>query len=105
LLEPEVKVPDHPQGDLNTEFLNMLSEYDLVYVAGQAKSHCVLETVASVMRHFHDQPEEIARWRILTDCMSSVAHPEIDFEAMADATFARYAELGLRLVTSADPIG
>jgi nicotinamidase-related amidase len=105
LLEPEVKVPDHPQGDLNTEFLNMLCEYDLIYVAGQAKSHCVLETVASVMRHFHDQPEEIARWRILTDCMSSVAHPEIDFEAMADATFARYAELGLRLVTSADPIG
>ncbi len=105
LLEPEVKVPDHPQGSLNLEFLNMLAEYDLIYVAGQAKSHCVLETVASVMRYFYNQPDQIAKWRILTDCMSSVAHPEIDFEAMATATFARYAEKGLRLVTSADPIG
>ncbi len=83
----------------------MLSEYDLIYVAGQAKSHCVLETVTSVMRHFYNQPDQIAKWRILTDCMSSVAHPEIDFEAMANATFARYAEKGLQLVTSADPIG
>jgi nicotinamidase/pyrazinamidase len=57
------------------------------------------------MRYFQNQPDQIARWRILTDCMSSVAHPEIDFEAMANAMFARYAEMGLRLVTSADPIG
>jgi nicotinamidase/pyrazinamidase len=104
LLEPEVKVPDHPQGGLNVEFLNMLSEYDLIYVAGQAKSHCVLETVTSVMRHFRDQPGQIAKWRILTDCMSSVAHPEIDFKALANETFAQYADMGLCLVTSADPI-
>ncbi len=105
LLEPEVKVPDEPQGSLNVEFLNMLASYDLVYVAGQAKSHCVLETVTSVMRHYHDQPEQIAKWRILTDCMSSVAHPEIDFEALANDTLAAYAEQGLTLVTSADPLG
>ncbi len=105
LLEPEVKVPEDPQGDLNVEFLSMLSEYDLIYVAGQAKSHCVLETVSSVMRHFHNQPEQIARWRVLTDCMSSVAHPRIDFEAAANAILSRYAEQGLHLVKSTDPIG
>ena len=105
LLEPEVKVPDDPQGDLNTGFLDMLASNDLVYVSGQAKSHCVLETVASVMRYFHDYPDQIAKWRILTDCMSSVAHPEIDFDAMATGAFDRHAERGLRLVTSADPIG
>ncbi|RPJ02830.1 MAG: hypothetical protein EHM39_00985 [Chloroflexi bacterium] len=105
LLEPEVKVPEDPQGDLNVEFLSMLNDYDLIYVAGQAKSHCVLETVSSVVRHFHNQPEQIARWRVLTDCMSSVAHPQIDFDAAANAILARYAEQGLHLVTSADPIG
>jgi nicotinamidase-related amidase len=104
LLEPEVKVPDDPLGDLNTSFLDMLASYDLVYVAGQAKSHCVLETVNSVMRYFKDQPDQIAKWRILTDCMSSVAHPDIDFEAMATDAFAHHTEHGLRLVTSADPI-
>jgi nicotinamidase-related amidase len=105
LLEPEVKVPDHPQGDLNTAFLDMVARYDLIYVAGQAKSHCVLETLASVMRYFSQQPEQIARWRVLVDCMSSVAHPTIDFDAMANTTLAHYAERGLRLVTSADPLG
>lgn len=105
LLEPEVKVPDHPLGDLNMSFLNMLASYDLIYVAGQAKSHCVLETVGSAVRYFKDQPKEIAKWRILTDCMSSVAHPEIDFEALANTVFAEYAAHGLRLVQSTDPIG
>lgn len=105
LLEPEVKVPDQPQGSLNTAFLGMLANYDLIYVAGQAKSHCVLETVTSVMQYFGDQPEQIAKWRILTDCMSSVAHPVIDFDAMAEESFARFAAQGLHLVTSDAPIG
>jgi len=42
---------------------------------------------------------------VLTDCMSSVAHPEIDFDALAESTLASYAAQGLRLVKSADPIG
>lgn len=105
LLEPEVKVPGETQGDLNTAFLEMLASYDLIYVAGQAKSHCVLETLSSVMRYYHDQPEQIAKWRVLTDCMSSVAHPAIDFDALANAALAKFAATGLTLVTSSDPIG
>ncbi len=106
LLEPEVKVPDEPQGTINTDFLSMLSSYDLIYVAGQAKSHCVLETINSVLRYFEGDRAEIAKWRILIDCMSSVAHPEIDFEAMADQAFTRYAQqYGLHLVRSTDPLG
>ncbi|MBN2304319.1 MAG: hypothetical protein JXQ72_07585 [Anaerolineae bacterium] len=104
LLEPEVKVPFHPEGSLNTSFLEMLADYDLIYVAGQAKSHCVLETVASVMRYYENQPDEIAKWRILMDCTSSVVHPDIDFDAIADQTLTTYAEKGLQLVKSTDPI-
>lgn len=105
LLEPEVKASHEPQGDLNRDFLAMLATYDLIYVAGQAKSHCVLETIASVMRHYRKNPDEIAKWRLLTDCMSSVAHPEIDFEALAKEAFVQYAAQGLTLVTSQDPLG
>ncbi len=104
LLEPEVKVPGTPQGDLNRDFLDMLASYDLIYVAGQAKSHCVLETITSVMRYFADQPDQIAKWRLLVDCMSSVAHPDIDFEAQANETLSQYAEQGLTLVTTLDPL-
>lgn len=105
LLEPEVKVKGHPLGSLNKPFLHMLAGYDAIYVAGQAKSHCVLETVASVMRYYQDQPDQIAKWRVLVDCMSSVAHPTIDFEALAAGALAGYAARGLKLVKSTDPLG
>jgi nicotinamidase/pyrazinamidase len=105
MIEPEVKVPQHPLGELNTPFLHMLAAHDLIYIAGQAKSHCVLETVNSMMRYFSDRPDVIDKLRVLIDCTSSVAHPDIDFDAIADAALARHAVNGLTLVRSTDPIG
>ena len=106
ILEPEVKVRGVPLGELNTQLLDTFVTYDLIYVAGQAKSHCVLETVASMMRHFGDnQPETIGKLRLLEDCMSSVAHPEIDFEALANEQLAKFEEQGIKIVRSKDPIG
>lgn len=104
IMEPEVKVPDKPHGGLNTDFLNMLARYDRVYIAGQAKSHCVLETVSSMMRYFAHTPAIINKLRVIRDAMSSVAHPEIDFDAMADETFARFESAGLKLVNTTDPL-
>lgn len=101
ILEPEVKLPDNQVG-LNTNYLSMLARYDLIYIAGQAKSHCVLESVNSMMRYFGY--EVIRRIRILSDCMSSVAHPQIDFEALAQEAFTKHARNGLQLVKSTDPI-
>ena len=106
ILEPEVKVPEETLGDLNRGLLEMLSTYDLIYVAGQAKSHCVLETVTSLYRYFADRaPEKIANWRFLVDCTSSVVHPEIDFDALANAQLARFRDEGMRMVKSTDPVG
>ncbi len=106
MLEPEVKVPEVPMGNLNTDFLQMIADHDLIYVAGQAKSHCVLETVNSMMRYYgENHPQVIGKMRILTDCMSSVAHPVIDFEAMANEAFAAFQKKGLALVQSTDAVG
>jgi len=104
MLEPEVKVPDHPMGNLNVSFLNMLASYDRIYVAGEAKSHCVLETVNSIMRYFADRPPIIDKFRVLEDCMSSVTHPTIDFEAQAKRSFERFERMGLHMVSSDEMI-
>ncbi len=104
ILEPEVKVPDDPRGGLNNSFLNMLATYDRIYISGEAKSHCVLETVTSIMHYYGDQPAVIDKFRILQDCMSSVAHPTIDFDALANQAFASYARKGLQMVMSSDPL-
>lgn len=102
IMEPEVKIPEDPLGNINVSFLSMLAEYDRVYIAGEAKSHCVLETVNSIMRFFADQSDVLSKLRVLEDCMSSVAHPSIDFEALANQAFARFPKL--RMVKSTDPL-
>jgi nicotinamidase/pyrazinamidase len=100
ILEPEVKVPNHPQGGLNTHFLDMLATYDRIYIAGQAKSHCVLETVESIQRYFQNDQTVLNRCYYLMDCMSSVAHPQIDFESIAQARYNELARMGTHLVLS-----
>lgn len=100
MMEPEVRVEGHPEGGVKTDFLDEIASYDAIYVTGQAKSHCVLETVTSMMRYY---PREIVeKIRVIEDGMSSVAHPEIDFEAMANEQYARFAENGLRLIKTDD---
>lgn len=105
LLEPEVKVPEDPRGTLNEEFLERILGFDHIYIAGQAKSHCVLETITSIMRRCGDDPDIVRKLHLLEDCTSSVQHPEIDFEAIAQEKYDRFQEKGLQLVSSQDPIG
>ena len=104
ILEPEVKVPEDPEGGLNTDLLKRMSAYDRIYIAGQAKSHCVLETVTSIVNQADSRPELITKVRLLADCTSSVIHPDIDFEAMANETLERYSKMGLQQVSAADPV-
>jgi len=104
ILEPEVKAPEDPRGILNKDLLKYLLSFDDIYIAGQAKSHCVLETITSVVRRYEDQPEILGRFHLLTDCTSSVCHPEIDFELMANETYASYEAQGLNLVRSTAPV-
>jgi len=104
IFEPEVKVDTLPHGGLDVVRLDEIATYDRVYIAGQAKSHCVLESVSSLMRYFENEPETIAKLNVLTDTMSSVAHPEINFEAIAQSTFDRFAEYGLKRTTTTEAL-
>ena len=95
---------DFPQGGTNTAFLDMLGRYDKIYVAGEAKSHCVLETMNQILRYFASAPDVIKKVNFLTDCTSSVAHPTIDFESMAQVELAKMAKAGVVMTKSTDPV-
>lgn len=100
----EVPDPDEPVSLLNTALLDEVMSYDRVYLAGEAKSHCVLETVRQVVGRYGDRPDVLERLHVLGDCMSAVAHPVIDFDALAEEAFAEMRERGARFVTSAEPL-
>jgi nicotinamidase/pyrazinamidase len=104
LLEPEVKDSQDPRGELNQAFLKQLMDYDAVYVAGQAKSHCVLESIGSIVARYGDQPKAMSKIHLLEDCTSSVQHPEIDFEALAQVTYAEWEAMGLQRVRSTESL-
>lgn len=100
VVEPEVKYSKHPEGGLNTRFLDMVAQFDLIYIAGQARSHCVLETMQSVMRHFANSPDVIRKLRFLDDCTSSIP----GFEKSTEAQLQKFVAQGMRLVRSTDAI-
>jgi len=101
VVEPEVKYPKHPDGGLNTRFLEVVASFDLIYVAGQARSHCVLATMNSVMRYFANQPDVIRKIRFLDDCTSSIP----GFEQATEQRLSEMAAQGMRLVKSTEQIG
>lgn len=103
IMEVEVPYSGNKAAGINADFLGLLQNYDLIYIAGQASSHCVPETIASIVRFFGSKaPEVLSRIRILTDCMSPVA----GFEDMAKQMFDEFStQNGLKLVKSTDPIG
>ncbi len=104
LLEPEVKVPEDPRGGLNEPLMERLLSFDAIYFAGQAKSHCVLETIGSIAKRYADDPQIMTKIHLLEDCTSSVQHPEIDFEAIANEAYQEYSAKGIHIVDSSVPI-
>jgi nicotinamidase/pyrazinamidase len=100
----EIPDPEDPESSLNVTLLDAVMKHDRVYVAGEAKSHCVLETERQLVGRFGKQPELLKRLHFLNDCTSSVQHPVIDFDALAEVELAAMARQGVQMALSTDSI-
>jgi nicotinamidase-related amidase len=108
VLRPEV-LQDHrgqPIGERNAKLISALLEFDALVIAGQAKSHCVAWTVGDLLAEIQKRDAALARRvYLLEDCTSPVVVPGVvDFSDSADALFARFAEAGMQLVKSSEPM-
>ena len=101
-IQPEIPIPNHPSMGRATGFLKSLEESDVILLAGEAESHCVLATLHDIVAHFADQPDKLRKIYVLQDCMSPVLHPDVDFHALALAQFETYAAQGVNFVNSTD---
>lgn len=104
VIQPEVPVPTHPMGGKNKAFLDTLEKADVVLIAGEAESHCVLETVEDLVEDFRQKPDALEKIYFLSDCTSAVQHPDIDFHALAQKRFKDFAQEGVNFVTSLDKL-
>jgi nicotinamidase-related amidase len=94
-----------PIADRPKELIDALLAFDMLIVAGQAKSHCVAWTVADLLAEIESRDASLAKKvYLLEDCTSSVVAPGADFTAQADAAFERFAMAGMNLVRSTTPL-
>jgi nicotinamidase-related amidase len=107
MLGPEVtEGPDGDRlGQKNTELIEKLMAFDVVVVAGQAKSHCMAWTIDDLLEDEAAGERLAERTYLLEDCTSPVVVPGVvDYTDEADAAFERYAAAGMHVVRSTDPI-
>jgi nicotinamidase-related amidase len=95
----------------NTQFVSTLLSADAVIIAGQAASHCVKSTIDDLLDEIAAQDASLAKKvYLVTDCMSAVTVPDgkggfaADFTPQADQALAKFANAGMNLVRSTDPI-
>jgi nicotinamidase-related amidase len=108
VLRPEV-LEDHAGrriAEENDRLVDALLGFDVIAVAGQAKSHCVAWTVEDLLARIRARDPRLAgRVYLLEDCSSPVVVPGVvDFTEPADEAFCRFAEAGMHRVRSTDPI-
>lgn len=84
VFEAEVPFEDEESTQFNRKLaLSLISDADLLLVAGEASSHCVSASVEQLLRFVGGQREHSPRIVLLSDCMS----PVTGFEAGERAFF------------------
>lgn len=84
---------------MNTPVLNAVEKYDAIYVAGEASSHCLMESVRQIVEHFANRPDVLQKITILEDCTSPIP----GFEDATQAVFDNFKNTyGVRFAKSTD---
>ena len=75
---------------------------DKLYIAGQAKSHCVAWTVSDLLDDIQATDPELAKKvYLLEDCSSPVVVPGVvDHTDAANEAYIRFANAGMKIVQS-----
>lgn len=89
------------KGYINLDFLNKLESYDKILIAGEAKSHCVLESIHQILEYYETRPEITKKVYILEDCMSPIP----GYEDITEKTFQTFrSKYYVNLVKTTDNI-
>lgn len=81
-----------PETWFNIPLLRLLDTYDTLWIAGEAKTHCVAETLKQLMKF----PALMQKIVIVEDCMSDIAGQE----ERSEFAFGQAGKMGARFMTS-----
>lgn len=95
IFRANVPVPNRPETQLNQALIDTLEKYRNVYLAGEAKSHCVANSLKQALE---EAPNLANKFIILEDCMSDV--PNLGH--LGAPVYARAKNTGIRFANSTD---
>lgn len=108
VLSPEVLSNEtaQPIAQKNNRLIEHLLSFDVIIIAGQAKSHCVAWTVSDLLSEIQARDSALARKvYLLEDCTSPVVVPKVvDFTHDADSAYQNFAQAGMNIVKSTDAV-
>lgn len=70
IIKPEY---DHGKNFLNMVVLNAIEHFDEIYLAGEAASHCLIESGEQILEYYQNRPEITSKITILEDCTSPIS--------------------------------
>ncbi|AQG81546.1 isochorismatase family protein [Spirosoma montaniterrae] len=95
IFRAQVPDPTIPETHLNTALIADLERFDRVLLMGEAKSHCVANSLKQILDF---APGLVSKVIAITDCMSDVA----GLGHLADSIYAEARERGVRFMMSAE---
>ncbi len=99
----QAQIPDEnvPETQLNVKLLEQLATFDKIWLAGEAKSHCVATSLNQLLDYAEaNMPTLIQKLVILEDCMSDVA----GLAHLGAPAYIRAKALGVAFANSANEV-
>ncbi len=93
----QIPLPNAPETQLNQELIDSLASYENVYLAGEAKSHCVATSLRQAMEY---APHLASKMIVLEDCMSDVT----GLGHLGKPIYEEAKKRGIRFAKSSEPI-
>jgi len=95
IFRANIPIPECPETQLNLSFIQTFEKYQNVFLAGEAKSHCIANSLKQAME---EAPLLARKVIVLEDCMSDVA----GLGHLGTPIFEKARIMGIRFGNSAD---
>ncbi len=94
VLRANIPVENNTETQINTRLLSTLRKYNNIFIAGEARSHCVANTLKQLLVY----SDICGKITLLQDCMSNVP----GMEHIADSIFSEAENAGVAFKNSKD---
>lgn len=98
--EPCMPMPNHPQGGLQTQYLDKIREARATDVFGEAEDFCVKNGMKQVLKYYAGQPDVLRKIHFIGDCTSPIVADDVSKGITGNGEFRReMSDKGVKIIS------